>query len=174
MAHTDGSFSKDSIARIEELVHQVEALCDPAARSLAVELVQAVMGLHAAALERLVELAPQALEAMAKDELVASVLVLHGLHPDDFDTRFGRAVEKLHEFFDSRGSGIEVLETGPELVRVRFTGTRPGAGAAAKPIIESVIYEAVPEIGSLIVDGADEEHEPGFVPLASLLATQRA
>ena len=64
------------------------------------------------------------------------------------------------------------VEAEPELIRVRFTGNRPGAGPAARKVIEDVIYEAVPEVGELIVEGAAEEHESGFVPLASLLATQ--
>jgi hypothetical protein len=67
-----------------------------------------------------------------------------------------------------------VLEAGPELVRVRFTGTRPGSRAAARQAIENAIYEVAPEIVELIVEVAGEEHEPGFVPLASLLATQQA
>ena len=44
---------------------------------------------------------------------------------------------------------------------------------AARKAIEDAIYETVPEIGELIVEGAEEEHEPGFVPLASLLATHQ-
>jgi hypothetical protein len=56
---------------------------------------------------------------------------------------------------------------------VRFNGSRPGSGPAARKAIEDVIYEMVPEVGELIVEGAAEERESGFVPLASLLAPQR-
>jgi len=174
MTPADGSFSNESITRIDELVRQVEALPDRTARALAVDLVQAVMSLHGAALSRVLELAPEAVERIADDELVSSVLALHDLHPDDFNTRFAHAIDKLQRFFDSRGAGIEVLDAGPAEVRLRFTGTRPGAGDAARLAIESAIYEAVPEIGSLVVEGTEEEHGPGFVPLASLLATERA
>lgn len=161
-------------AKIDELIQQVTALRDPAARDLAIELVQAVMGLHASALERILELAPEAVPTIAADELVSRVLVLHGLHPDDFATRFARAIDHLERFFDSRGGRIEVLDPGPDVVRLRFTGNRPGAGAAARQAIEDAIYEAVPEAGELIVEGAGEEREPGFVPLASLLANEPA
>jgi hypothetical protein len=156
-------------ARIDELVQQVEALPDPAARALAIDLVQAVMSLHASALERILALAPEAAATIAADDLVASVLVLHGLHPDDFETRLARVIDKLQRFFDSRGAGIDVIEAGPDLVRVRFKGRRPGSGVAARKTIEDAISEAVPEVGGLIVEGT--EGEPGFVPLASLLAT---
>jgi hypothetical protein len=164
------------IARIDELITSVQALPDPVARAAAIELVQAVMGLHAAALERVVEIAaasPKTIEAMAADDLVSRVLVLHGLHPDDFGTRLSRAVEGLQRHFDSRGARIEVLEAGPGLVRLRFTGKRPAAGPAARELIEDAIYEVAPELEQLIVEGTEEE-QGGFVPLASLLASQPA
>ena len=155
---------------LEELIEQVSSLPDPNARALAIDLVQAVMSLHASALQRILELAPEAAPALGADELVSRVLVLHGLHPDDFEARLARAIDRLKQFFDSRGAGIEVLETGPDRVRIRFTGNRPGARGSAKQAIEDAIYEAAPEVAELIIEGA-EEREPGFVPLASLLAT---
>jgi hypothetical protein len=177
MTPGEGSLSKESIARIDELLPRVQALPDAAARTLTAELVQAVMSLHAAALQRMVEIAatfaPDSLKAMGSDPLVSPVLALHGLHPDDFAARIARAIAKLRQYFDSRGAGIELLEAGPDLVRVHFSGSRPGSGQAARPVIEDAIYEAAPEVGSLIIEGA-EDHEPGFVPLASLLAGQRA
>jgi hypothetical protein len=171
MTPANGSLSKESIAKIDELVREVQALADPRARDLAVELVQVVMNLHTTALERMLEVAaasaPEMAGAMAADDAVSRVLLLHGLHPDDFDTRLARAIDHLQRFFDSRGAGLEVLDARPELVQVRFTGK------AARRTIEDVIYEMAPEIGEVIVEITGEEHEAGFVPLASLLATQQ-
>ncbi len=174
MTPADDALSRESIARIDELVRKVQALSDPAARDSAIDLVQAVMSLHASALERILELAPETAATIAADETVSRVLVLHGLHPDDFATRLARAVDRLQRFFDSRGGAIEVLESGPEIVRVRLGGNRPGAGETARRVIEDAIYEAVPEIGELIMEVTGEEREPGFVPLASLLASEPA
>jgi hypothetical protein len=164
------------ISQIDELMLKLNALPDPAAHAVAVELVQAVMSLHAAALDRILEivaaLAPEVIKELGADDLVSRMLVLHGVHPDDFPTRLGRAIDELQCFFDSRGAGIQVLEAGPERIRVRVNGSRPGSRPAAREAIEDVIYETVPEVGELIVEGAEEEHGAGFVPLASLLAPQ--
>ena len=141
---------------IDELIQQVSTLPDPHARAVAMELVQSVMELHASALRRVLELAPDVAPRLAADVEVSRVLVLHGLHPDDFETRFARAIAKL-------GPGIEVLERSPEVVHVR--AHRP------KAVIEDVLYEAVPEIGELIVESTEQEREPGFVPLSSLLVS---
>jgi hypothetical protein len=153
---------------IEELVRKVETLPDGGA---AVELVQALMALHADAIARMLEIAgANAVAAMAEDELVSSVLALHGLHPHDFETRVRRAIDKLQLHFDSRGAGIELLDVGSGMVRLRFTGSRPGSGAAAQRLIEDVLYEAAPEIEELVIEGVEQPRPPGFVPLSDLAA----
>jgi len=168
----------DAISKIEELVQQVQSIADPAAREVSLELVQAAMALHHAAMERVLEIvgeeAPCITAVMGADDLLSRVLVLHGLHPDSFETRLSGAIDRLRRHFDSRGSGIEVLESGPDVVRIRFTGKRAGAAAPARLTIENAIYEAVPEVGELIVEAIAEEHDQGFVPLASLVASERA
>jgi hypothetical protein len=176
MSNAD-SPSKESIGRIDELVHKVESLQDPAARASAVELVTAVMSFHAAALDRLMEIvtesaSPNTIHLLTADETVASMLVLHGLHPDDLEARVRHALDKLTTFFDSRGAGITLLELSAQLVRVRFKGNRPGSGVAAKGIIEDVIYEAAPELEKLVIEGIEDRRDPSFVPLADLAAQQ--
>lgn len=172
--------AQESVAHIDELVAAVETLPDPHARRAAVELVQAVMGLHEDALRRILEIVaaagngPVITEAMAADDLVSGVLVLHDLHPHGVEARVRRAMDKLQRHFDSRGAGITLLELNSETLRVRYDGARPGAGAAAKKLIEETIYEAAPEITRLEIEGVEERRDPGFVPLADLVATQRA
>ncbi len=168
---------KEPIERMEGMVRGVEALRDPEARAAAVGLAQAVLDFQAAVLARVVEIGsmdPDLLAAMVTDDLVSGALALHGLHPDDVGSRVRRTVDKLRYHFDSRGAGIELLSAGSDLVRLRFTGTRPGAGAAAKQLIEDAIYQAAPEIAELVIEGVEEQRKPGFVPLAELLATQPA
>ena len=165
-------------ARIDELLSQVEAMPDQAARTLAVDLVRAVMDLHREGLQRIVEVlsasGPEMLARLGSDDAVSRVLALHGLHPDDFATRLAFALEKLQRHFDSRGGAIEILEAQPDLVRVRVTVKRAGSMTAVRQVIEDAIYEAVPEVGDLMVEGTGEQHEMGFVPLAALLTPQQA
>ena len=169
--------SGGSISQIDELVVKLNGLADPAARAVTVELLRAVMNLHAEAFERVLEIvaasAPEIIAELGADELVSRVLALHGIHPHDFEVRFARAIDKLERFFDPRGAGIQVIEASPELIRIRFNGSRPGSGPTARKAIEDAIYEAVPEIGELIVEGIDVQQATGFVPLASLLTAQQ-
>lgn len=165
----------EAVAGIDALVRRVESLPDPGARAVATDLVQAVMGLHQAVLERMLEAAAisgaGAVDRMLADDLVAGVLVLHGLHPQDVETRARRAVERLQRYFDSRGARIELLELTPELVRVRHSGRhRP---ENTRQMIEDAFGEAAPEIAAVIVEGL-EDRDSGFVPLADLVAAQPA
>ncbi len=169
--------SKELIAKIDELVQATESQIDPHARATATELVQAVMALHSAAIAHMLELleqspdGPQITASMAADELVSSVLVLHGLHPDDAGTRVRRAFEKLRRHFDSRGGRIELLEVEPQVVRMRLSGRV--ATPANKSLVEDAIIQAAPEIETVIVEGIEIQHDVNFVPLAELGAPQR-
>jgi len=78
--------------RIEELVHRAESVEDQKLRSIAVDLLRAVLDFHAAGLERVMEIAAgsgpagkEIIDRMAADDLAGSLLLLHGLHPDDLE-----------------------------------------------------------------------------------------
>ena len=83
------------VARIDGLVQQVESAADPALRSAARELIQSLMELHGAGLERIIEIVSNAKETaglvqiLSQDELVSSLLVLYNLHPEDFESGLG-------------------------------------------------------------------------------------
>jgi hypothetical protein len=94
--------SQEWVDKIEELVRQAEAIPDPKARSVTIDLLKAVLDFHAAGLERMMDMvfdsgpAGEAIaERIVADDLTSSMLLLHNLHPDNVETRVARAVEKL-------------------------------------------------------------------------------
>lgn len=93
--------------RVEKLVGRLDSAKDPELRAVALELVQSVMDLHGAALERMLESIAQtaagerALDEALQDDLVASMLLLHGLHPDPIETRVLGALEKVRPYLRS-------------------------------------------------------------------------
>src|SRR6185312_13675239 len=177
MAHEEVG-SQEWIDRIEELVHRAESVEDPKLRSIAVDLLQAVLNFHAAGLERMMEIAAASgpageaiIDRIAADDLVSSVLLLHGLHPDDLETRVNCAVEKLQRMFGSRMTGVSLLAIEEGVVRLRFDSDRVWSGAPVKASIEAVIYQAAPEITNVIVEGLRDPPTPDFVPLSNLMAS---
>ena len=158
-------------ARIEELVSRVRSLPDPNARNVALDLVQAVMDLHSSALARMMEIvsetdaADQVGSALANDDLVASLLLLHDLHPSDLETRVKRALEQpaLH----AEGTRVELVSLDEGVVYVRIEG-----GPSLKTAVEQLLSNAAPDAAGIVVEGADDRAgSANFVPLEQLLAS---
>jgi hypothetical protein len=157
---------------IEQLIRQIEATGDPNVRTAARELVQLVMELHGAGLERILEIlrangepGQTVLGSMGRDDMVSSILVLYGLHPLSLEERVRQAIEKANQKMGSRSGTVELV--GIEDGAVRLNLKANGNGPALKEIVEAAIYQAAPDIASLVIDGAEEKQ--GFVPLEMLL-----
>ena len=169
--------SQEWIDRIEALVHRAEALPDAKSREVVVDLLRAILDFHAAALERMLEIcavSPNAgsglVEQIAADDLTSSVLLLHGLHPDDMETRIARAVRKLQDAF-STSAAVSLLGIEAGAVRVRFDSNRAWPASHVRTRIENAILQAAPEIESVVIEGLKESHSNGFVPVSELLAS---
>lgn len=153
---------EERVRRIEDLVRQLEEIPDTASRRIAHSLMEAILELHGAGLERMMDLVFEtgdsgaaAIRKFAGDGLVASILLLHNLHPDDLDTRVQHALGKMH-------GSAELVGTFDGKVRVRLTGSECGL----KESVEAAVREAAPDALEILI----EESLPssGFVSLESL------
>jgi hypothetical protein len=168
--------SQEWVDNIEQLVRRAESISDPEARTAAMDLLEAVLDFHAAALERVLEIVAQGdtatgtMERIARDDLASSMLLLHNLHPDDLRTRIERALEKLQQMFASLGAQLSLVAIENETVRLRFDSPRAWAATPVKISIEKAVFQAAPEIGAVIIEGLKEASPVGFVPVSDLLA----
>ncbi|MCR6485111.1 NifU family protein [Amycolatopsis sp. OK19-0408] len=128
-------------ARLETLL---STLLAGERRPVAEELVRELTGLYAEGLTRIVALlrenAPGLVEAVAADDVVADLLVLHDLHPLDTDARIRRAL----------GGSAEYLGTEAGVARVRL-GASGGCSAASERAVEAVVRAAAPEVAGVEV-----------------------
>lgn len=167
------------LAGIEELVQRLESAADPATRAASQELVRSLMELHGAALERMLETIRRngaagatIVDQLARDETVASVLLLYDLHPVPLETRVLAALDKTRPYLKSHGGNVELVgidESGT--VRLRMQGSCHGCPSSAmtlKLAIEQAIHEAAPDVGAILVEGqtgAGHAPAPEFVTL---------
>src|ERR1700740_1909890 len=101
--------------RIQTLLDSCAA-SGAAARERAQQLVREVVGLYGAGLERIIALSELPgkdngwLERLAADDLVASLLLVHGLHPHDVHRRVSDALDRVRPYLGSHGGDVDLLE----------------------------------------------------------------
>jgi Fe-S cluster biogenesis protein NfuA len=172
---------RERIQQMAELAADLEKISDDKIRASAKELVHLLMELHGAGLERIMEtvfaegeLGAPMIDKLSREPLVSSLLVLHGLHPDDFETRVTNAVETLRPRLRKQNVEVELLEASEATVRVRVTPAAHSCGSTTSTLrtsVEEAVYEAAPEVGSLVIEGLEEKSASGFVSLDTLVSS---
>ena len=133
-----------------------------ATRAKATETVQALLDLYGAGLERIVEEIAlrdegEIAQALAGDELVSHLLLLHGLHPEPLEDRVRGALEEVRPYLESHGGDVELLGLEGGVARLALEGSCSGCPSSTmtlKLAIENAIRKAAPEIEEVLADGA--------------------
>jgi Fe-S cluster biogenesis protein NfuA/nitrite reductase/ring-hydroxylating ferredoxin subunit len=168
---------------------RIEALLEAAstggrvARERAEELVRLVVDLYGAGLERLLEIVHESgrlddelLDRLAADDLVASLLAVHGLHPDDVEARVAAALDSVRPYLGSHGGDVEFLGlTDDGAVRLRMLGSCDGCPSSSVTLtlaVESAIQAAAPEVTGIEVEEATPSRAsgPSVIPVSALRA----
>jgi Fe-S cluster biogenesis protein NfuA len=148
---------------LETLVARFENAPDPSLRGTAKDLVQVLMELHGAGLERILAIVEsqgaageKIIEDFGLDEVVRSLLLLYGLHPENMQTRIVRALEGTREFLKSHGASAELIaidDTGSVTVHFHSEASG-GCGSnvtAVKSRVEATILDAAPDAAAIFV-----------------------
>jgi len=156
---------QERVAKVETLLGEIEALKDPYARQKAAEIVQVLLELYGEGMARMMEAVAQGeerartFEAFVDDELVSHLLLLHGLHPLDVETRVVRALEEVRPYLKSHGGNVELLGVEGGVARLRMQGSCDGCPSSAmtlKLAIEEAIQKAAPDLEGIEAEGVAE------------------
>jgi Fe-S cluster biogenesis protein NfuA len=156
-------------ATIERLLEEADTLPDPRARETATALAAALLELYGDGLERVVELVAEhdddgtLAAALAADELVGHLLLLHGLHPEPLGSRVQRALDEVRPYLASHGGAVELLGVEDDVVRVRLQGTCNGCPSSAVTLrhaIEDAVRRLAPDVERLEAEPGDEPAPP--------------
>jgi Fe-S cluster biogenesis protein NfuA/nitrite reductase/ring-hydroxylating ferredoxin subunit len=160
---------QERVARMETLLGEIETLPDRNARSKAAEVVGVLLDLYGEGLARIMEVVAEGEErektfdAFAGDELVSHLLLLHGLHPLDLETRVVRALEEVRPYLQSHGGNVELLGVEEGVARLRMQGSCSGCPSSTvtlKLAIEEAIEKAAPDLEGIEAEGVAEEPRP--------------
>jgi len=151
------------------------------ARERAEQLVREVTDLYGAVLERMMDIAlaadPRLAGGFVADDLVASLLLVHGLHPHDVERRVSDALDSVRPYLGSHGGDVSLLGVDEGVVRLQFQGsckTCPSSSVTLELAVEDAVRAAAPEISSIEVVAAEQSPNAGVIPAESLLTQLHA
>jgi len=146
------------MAQVEALIARIDQLVGSAAREDVQQVVKIVMDIHCHGLKRIIRCLKQrdpdnaVLDALASDELVGNLLLLHGLHPSSMEQRVRGAVASVRTYLQSHGSDIELVGVSPGAVDIRIKANCDGCVALAdsiKLVARNAVCDAAPEVGAV-------------------------
>jgi hypothetical protein len=151
------------VRQIDSLVEKLQGLRDANARAIAIELVRAILDVHAAGLARVLEVGAEVAPALVADDMISSLLLLHGLHPAPMEERVMQALERIGPHLRRRGATAHLVSISEGVVRIRLDG------APLTEIVEEAVYGLAPEAAQVIVE-CPAAMPDDFVPISSLVA----
>ena len=152
------------VGRVQELQERLDAAGDPATRELADELVSAIVQMYGAGLERIVAAARRGGDGrrcrgrLADDPLVATLLMIHDLHPVPLEERVHEALEQVRPYMESHGGNVELLALSDGVARIRLEGSCSDCSASTVTLelaIKQALEEAAPDLEGLEVEGIE-------------------
>jgi len=158
---------EELIERVQDLQARFESSGESSTRALADELVGAIVQMYGAGLERIVgalmEDGPDGeriAAALAEDELVATLLLIHDLHPIPLAQRVQAALDSVRPYMESHGGNVELLSLEQGVARIHLQGSCSDCSASAVTLelaIKQALEEAAPDLEGLEVEGIKAE-----------------
>jgi Fe-S cluster biogenesis protein NfuA/nitrite reductase/ring-hydroxylating ferredoxin subunit len=93
---------------------------------------------------------------LAEDDVVAGLMLVHGLYPVDVETRVREALDSVRPYMESHGGDVELLGIDDGIARLRLRGSCSGCGASQTTLehaIEAALQEHAPDLLGIDVEG---------------------
>ena len=148
--------------QLQALLEKAEALPNPAARVLVRECLESVLALYGEGLARVLEVVREAeaggkpaLESLVREPMLSGLLLIHGLHPVDLETRLRGALDKVRPYMERHGGNVELLGLLDGQARLRLQGTCKTCSASTVTLelaVRSALQEACPDLAGFTVE----------------------
>jgi len=158
------------VERVQELQAQLDATGESVPRALTEELMSAVVQMYGAGLERIVDSLLAAgsdgeriAASLAQDPLVATLLLIHDLHPVPLEQRVQQALDSVRPYMESHGGNVELLSLENGVARIDLRGSCSDCSASSVTLelaIKQALEEAAPDLEGLEVQGVAPQSLP--------------
>jgi Fe-S cluster biogenesis protein NfuA/nitrite reductase/ring-hydroxylating ferredoxin subunit len=171
-----GEESERLLARVQELQERLESAGESVSRDLAQELVSGVVEMYGAGLERILgsllaggKDGEQRAAELAEDPLVATLLLIHDLHPIPLEDRVRGALESVRPYMESHGGDVELLSLQDGVARISLRGSCSDCSASSVTLelaIKQALEEIAPDLDALEVEGVAPQVSGLELPMA--------
>jgi Fe-S cluster biogenesis protein NfuA len=151
------------VERAQELRQALDAAEDSATRQVAEELMSCVVRIYGAGLERIIaalhgagEEGQRIAAALSEDQLVATLLLIHDLHPVPLADRVQAALDSVRPYMESHGGNVELLSLEDSVARIHLRGSCSDCAASSVTLelaIKQALEDAAPDLEGLEVEG---------------------
>jgi Fe-S cluster biogenesis protein NfuA/nitrite reductase/ring-hydroxylating ferredoxin subunit len=162
--------------RIQTLLDAL-ATGGPVVRGRAEELVRELTDLYGAGMHRMMAMAavssPDLLEQFAADDLVASLMLVHGLHPHTVQRRIEDALDGVRPYLGSHGGDVHLLDVADDVVILELAGnckSCPSSAVTLELTVEDAVRAAAPEISTIRVVASEPKAASSLIAADSLMS----
>jgi Fe-S cluster biogenesis protein NfuA/nitrite reductase/ring-hydroxylating ferredoxin subunit len=155
--------AEELVERVQELQAELDSAGDSATRELAEELVSCIVQMYGAGLERIIATMRAAGEpgeriavGLSEDQLVATLLLIHDLHPVPLADRVQAALDSVRPYMESHGGNVELLSLDERVARIHLRGSCSDCAASSVTLelaIKQALEDAAPDLAGLEVEG---------------------
>jgi Fe-S cluster biogenesis protein NfuA/nitrite reductase/ring-hydroxylating ferredoxin subunit len=177
-AHAEVSVDRPEalIERVQDLQARLDESGEGSTRAVAEELVSAIVQLYGAGLERILaglldagQDGERIAAVLAEDPLVATLLLIHDLHPVPLADRVHAALESVRPYMESHGGNVELLSLEDGVARLRLQGSCSDCSASSVTLelaIKQALEDAAPDLAGLEVEGVAPDVTGVALPMA--------
>ena len=167
----DDAAVEERIARLDAVLGDLERMPGRTAE-LAMTAVETLTEVYGEALCRVVDgaTATPLLDALAGDELLRHLMLLHGIHPHPVERRVARAVDDLRPRLRSQNAHAELLDVRDGVARISLStgscgcGTQDASPDALLDLVRQHVLTVAPELSAVDVHAPT----PGLIPVAAV------
>jgi Fe-S cluster biogenesis protein NfuA/nitrite reductase/ring-hydroxylating ferredoxin subunit len=181
MASTASEVPQLLFERVQELQERLDRSADESLRALAGELVAAVVEMYGEGLQRVLAAVAATGEpgerigaALADDPFVATLLLIHDLHPVPLQRRVEQALDSVRPYMESHGGSVELVGVEDGVARIHLRGSCSDCSASSVTLelaIKQALEEAAPDLAGLEVEGVAPQATGLTLPMAAEVAS---
>jgi Fe-S cluster biogenesis protein NfuA/nitrite reductase/ring-hydroxylating ferredoxin subunit len=159
------------LERVQELQERLDVTGDPATRRIADDLIAALVQMYGAGLGRILDHLFAAGEegeriavGLADEPFLATLLLIHDLHPVPLEVRVRDALDSVRPYMESHGGNVELLSLQNGLARIHLRGSCSDCSASSVTLelaIKQALEQAAPDLEGLEVEGVAPQSTAG-------------